>query len=133
MDYAKLKAEITNDPVTLGYAGKTDQQMCDLLNGKTRTRKVALLTPSQILNAIVYSEWTSKSSTQQQVIWNMLGMGSINPWGIEASIFTTVFGAGSATITALSALRNESISRADELGIGEVCVGHINEARAHGG
>ena len=133
MDLAKLKAEITNDPLALGYAGTTDQQICDLLNAKTRSQHVALLTPTQILNAIVYTEWTSKSATQQQVIWNMLGMGALNPWGIEASIFTTVFGAGSATIAALAALRVEAISRAQELDIEIVCAGHINEAKAYGG
>lgn len=133
MDLAKLKAEITDDPVGLGYSGKTDEQVCDLLNSKTRSKHVELLTPTQILNAVVYSEWTVKTATQQQAIWNLLGMGALNPWGVEASIFTTVFGAGSQTIAALAALRVQAISRAEELGIETVAVGHINEARAYGG
>jgi hypothetical protein len=133
MDYAKLKAEITNDPLAIGYASMTDDQICTSLNSKTRSRHVALLTPSQVLNAIVYSEWTPKTTTQQQVIWNMLGMGAINPWGVEANIFTTVFGAASATIAALAALRVETISRAEELGLETVYVGHIIDARAHNG
>ena len=133
MNLAILKAEITNDPVAIGYAGKNDQEICDLLNAKTRSIHVALLTPTEILNAIVYSEWTAKNATQQQVIWNLLGMGAINPWGIEASIFTTVFGAGSATITALAALRIKAISRAEELGLETVYSGHLIDARAFGG
>ena len=133
MNLTILKAEITNDPAGLGYSGKTDDQICALINAKTRSKHVELLTPSQILNAVVYSEWTAKTATQQQVIWNLLGMGSINPWGVEASIFTTVFGAGSATITALAALRVQVISRAEELGLETVYVGHLIDARIHNG
>jgi len=131
MDYAKLKAEITNDPLALGYSGKTDEQVCALINAKTRSKHVELLQPTQILNAVVYAEWTAKTATQQQMIWNLLGMGALNPWGIEATIFTSVFGAGSATITALAAMRVQTISRAEELGIETVYAGHIAEARAY--
>ena len=130
MDYRKLKAEIETDPLSEGYASMTDEQICASLNAETRSAHVAILTPTEIINAIVYSEWTAKTAAQQQVIWNLLGMGQINPWGIEASIFTTVFGAGSATIAALAALRVKKISRAEELGIGRVEVGHLIDARA---
>ena len=41
MDYAKLKAEITTDPLGLGYAGMTDQQVADSLNALTRTLAVS--------------------------------------------------------------------------------------------
>lgn len=34
MNYADLESEITNDPAGLGYAGKTDKQIADLLNQK---------------------------------------------------------------------------------------------------
>ena len=133
MNLAVLKAEITNDPMALGYAGKTAEQICDLLNAKTRSKHVELLQPTQILNSVVYAEWTSKTVTQQQTIWNLLGMGALNPWGIEATIFTAVFGAGSATIMALAALRVQAINRAEELELETVYAGHINEARAYGG
>ena len=130
MDLAKLKAEITNDPQALGYLGKTDEQVCNLLNAETRSRHIELLSPSRILNSLVYSEFTTKTAAQQQLIWNVLHLGDINPWGVEATIFTSVFGAGSETIAALAVLRVEATSRADELGIGRVEVGHLIDAKA---
>ena len=133
MDLAKLKAEITNDPQALGYLGKTDEQVCNLLNAETRSRHIELLSPSRILNSLVYSEFTTKTAAQQQLIWNVLHLGDINPWGVEATIFIAVFGAGSATIAALAAMRVEAISRSTELGIGRVEPGEIVEARAFGG
>ena len=35
INYTNLQAEITNDPLQLGYAGKTDKQKAALLNLKT--------------------------------------------------------------------------------------------------
>ena len=40
-----------------------------------------------------------------------------------------VFGGGSATITALQALRVEAVSRAVELGLGTIYPGHVQNAR----
>ena len=54
---------------------------------------------------------------------------NLNPFGIEATIFNNVFGA-SNTITALQAARIEQISRATELSLGHVKVGHVEMALA---
>jgi hypothetical protein len=61
-------------------------------------------------------------------VWNILHLGNINPFGIEADLMQDIFGA-STTITALQAARKENISRAEELGLGVVGAGQVEEAR----
>ena len=39
---AKLKTNIQTDPAVMGYSGKTDQEVLDLLTAKTRTRNKIL-------------------------------------------------------------------------------------------
>lgn len=40
MDYQALKDEITNDPQAIGYAGKSNAELVDLLNDLNFTKKV---------------------------------------------------------------------------------------------
>jgi len=64
------------------------------------------------------------------LVWNLMHLGELNPFGVEAGLMVDVFGAGSDTITTLSTLRKEAISRATELGLGYVKPGHVEKARA---
>ncbi len=55
----------------------------------------------------------------------------LDPFGREATRFVAIFGTGSATITALKALRVENISRLQQTGInGTVNEHQINRARS---
>lgn len=124
-----LKDEIVNDPLGRGYSTMTDQQIADSINGLTRTRNRNAMTGSEIANQIVVSEFNGLSAAQEQLIWNILHLGELNPFGIETAMFVSVFGIGSATISNLQAARIEAISRADELGLGRIKIGHVEEAR----
>jgi len=86
------------------------------------------MTASEVLNAVDIAEWNSLTDAQRQQIWDVLHIGGINPFGVEAIIFQNVFGT-STTITTLQAARVEQISRATELGLGIVKVGHVGEVR----
>ncbi|HEX9696329.1 MAG TPA: hypothetical protein VGB64_08445, partial [Actinomycetota bacterium] len=59
-----------------------------------------------------------------------LGFGTVNPAGREAEVFVQVFGAGSQTIAALAAARQETVSRATEIGLEAVLPGDIAKTRA---
>jgi hypothetical protein len=124
-----LKTEVATDPLGRGYAGMTDEQVAVDLNTVYRERNKGILTGTQVLNAINKTEFLALSPTKQERIWNVLHLGEINPFGIEAAIFVDEFGGGSTTITTLQALRKESVSRATELGLGKVRVGYVTEAR----
>lgn len=130
MNYTKLKDEITNDPEGIGYAGKTDQEVVDLLNVEDRSRDRTSMTGSEVLNSIVTSEWQSRTDAQKQTVWDIVHLGTINPFGVEQTLFAGAFtGAGGATLTALGDARVETISRATELGLGNVKPGFVQHAR----
>ena len=129
MDIAKLKTELTDDPLTRGYAAMTDAEAAVDLNEVYRTQNKTSLTASEVLNAIVPSAFTALDATVQQCIWDILHIGEINPFGVEATMFSAAFGAGSDTIVALVAMRVEAVSRAVELGLGFIYPGHIENAR----
>ena len=129
MDIAKLKTELTDDPLTRGYAAMTDAEAAVDLNEVYRTQNKTSLTASEVLNAIVPSAFTALDATVQQRIWDILHIGEINPFGVEATMFSAAFGAGSDTIVALVAMRVEAVSRAVELGLGFIYPGHIENAR----
>jgi len=126
----ELIDEIASDPNIVGYSGMTDQQIFDSLTdpstGATRPRPT--MTASEVFNQIDQAELNAKTDAQRLQIFDILHMGEINPFGLEADIFQDVFGA-STTITNLQTSRNEPISRADELGLTGVSVGSIHRAR----
>lgn len=124
-----LKDELVNDPLTRGYSAMTPEEAAANLNTKTRTRLRTSMTSSEVLNQVVVAEFNALTEANKRTIWDILHIGDINPTGVEATIFVNIFGAGSTTISNLSAARTESISRAQELGLGEVKPGHVEEVR----
>ena len=73
MDLALLKTEITTDPAALGYAGKTDEQISNLMNAETGTgsnfeinRKD--VTGAQIAAAMVPSEFTALTASDRAYV-----------------------------------------------------------------
>lgn len=134
MDLVALHNEIVNDPVTLGYAGKTDQQVADLLNSLTtgRTRNRTSVTKNEILAAMRNVDYPT-TSANDQIRWNKLNL-VLSTDTIDASstnirdVFSAIF-AGTATLTALNALATRIVSRAEELGLGPITAGDVQQAR----
>lgn len=131
-DYATLKSEIANDPLARGYSGMTNAAIAASLNTANRTRNRASMTASDVFNAINITEFNALSAANKQTVWDTLHLGTLNPFGVEATIFTNIFGAGSQTVTVLANLRRESISRAQELGLDVASEGLVAEAKAQG-
>lgn len=130
MDIATLRDELTNDPLAVGYAGLTDEQVVTQINTENRSVPRQLMTASEVLNAVDETEYNGLSSANQNRFWQLLAIGDLNPFGVEAQLMTGLFGGGSTTITTLASLRNRTVSRAVELGIGRVYVFHVAKARA---
>ena len=129
MDYAALKAEITDDPLGRGYAGMTDHAIASDLNTVYRNQNRTSLTGSEVINAVTAVEWTALTDTQKQTVWDIVHLGTINPFGVEATLLIEVFGVGSATIAALAEARIIQVSRAAELGLGIVKTGYVQQVR----
>ncbi len=124
-----LKDELVNDPLGRGYSGMTDEQASNSLNVVNRTKNKTSMTGSEVANAVDIGEFNALSAGDEQLIWNVIHIGDIDPFGVEATIFTNVFGMGSATITSLAAARKIPVSRAQELNLGRIGPGLVTEAR----
>lgn len=124
-----LKTELTTDPLGRGYSGMSDEAAADDLNTSYRERNRDTMPSHEVFNAIDKTELNALLATVQQQIWDVLHLGTVNPFGLEADLFVDAFGGGSATITALAAARKESITRATELGLPHIRPGMVEEAR----
>lgn len=125
MSFLELKNEIAQP----AYDGLTDQQIADKVNTDTITENKSLMSSSDVLNAIDKTQWDGLSDIDQRKIWDVLHMGDVNPFGIEAQIFIDVFGAGSATILALQAARKITLTVAKSLGFDSVSDQMVFNAR----
>ena len=125
-----LKNEITTDPLTRGYSGMTDQEIADDVNTEYRSMQLQSMTASEILNNTDKAEYDALIAASKDIYWNLLHMGELNPWGIEADIMVDLFGGGSTTISNLQASRSQPQSRTRELGLPVMCSGFVKDAKA---
>jgi len=127
-----LKTEIDTDPLTRGYAGMNDAAVADSLNNVIdRTLNKTSMSSSEVFNAIDKAELDALTAADESRIWNVLSMGTLNPFGLEADIFVDVFSdVDSPTITALQSAREIDISRGVQLRLGVVREGTVAQARA---
>lgn len=88
------------------------------------------MTGSEIFNSIDASEWGALSTVEQRLIWDIVHLGIINPFGVEADLIIEVFPNGGATLTTLATIRQDTVSRAIEQGLGVPTAGDIERARA---
>lgn len=88
------------------------------------------MTGSEILQSINAGEWAALTNAQQQLVWDIVHLGTINPFGVEATLITGVFPDGGLTLVALAAARQELVSQATKLGLGRPTAGEIERARA---
>lgn len=126
-----LVDELTNDPLALGYTAMTNLEIITSLNDETRSKDKAFISTSEILEAIEPTALVSLTNAKATRVWGVLGMNSVDPFGVTADVLIDAFGSGSVTILALGVLRVELISRAAELGYpSKVKEGHVEMARA---
>jgi hypothetical protein len=152
MNYAALRAELLTDPLTLGYAGLSDVQASARLNATDtgRTRRRADVASSEIAQAILVADYTALggnptaaalSTERRYLAWLALIAAAptvrlLNDDGSNTPVIDNLmamFPAGSGTRTRLQALATDTISRADELGLGAVAPGDVALARSKDG
>ncbi len=124
-----IRAEITDDPLLLGYTGMTDQEVTDSLNALTRERAVESLSSADIYDAIDPTEYTVLSSTEKAMLSDIFSLSEVRVQGNTRDVIVGIFPGGGTTLTNLTALLTTPISRATELSVGVVKIGHVIEAR----
>ena len=139
-----LKDDLAGDPEGWGYNGPgvfnpgpgpmSDQEATDVLNTihpapDTRTRNRTSMSGRQVRAEVVDAEYDALTAEKKSQFLALTASGDLDPFGLGANVIKDIFGGGSATLTALQAARVESITRAQELGLGIVKPGHVEEAR----
>lgn len=139
MDYKALQQEINADPVTLGYAGKSDAQIATILNdGTLRSVNRDIVQGYEIVGCIVSADLSAIPNTiagQMMITRLMLicsASGGVNIRNANTrQILTDLFSSASAaTKNALLALQAQTVSRATELGLGAVSVVDVTRAKS---
>ena len=129
MDYVALAAELTAGHPDTGPYDADDGIAAEQLNTLNRTRNRGTMSATEVLNAADAAELSALSDTALQIFMGLLGMGSLDPFGREAIIVSRLFGSGSVTVSTLATARVEEVSRAEELGLGVMKAGYVQQAR----
>lgn len=129
MDIAALAAELATGHPGTGAYSVDDVVATNQLNAVNRTKDKASMTGSEIINALDKTEYLALSDTDKDRIWQVCHLGTVNPFGVEAEIFVDIFGSDSNSIAALQEARKDDVSRAIEIELGFVFLGHIENAR----
>jgi len=139
MDIFALRDEITNDPLGRGYSGMSDGEIAIDINTEYRSWNRISMLGSEIWENTNLAEFgalldgadtAGKNERNEKQEWlSFCAIDSHDPFGLSVQFVIGLFGAGSVTVTNLSAARVETISRGYELGLGYVKVGHVEMAR----
>ena len=116
-----LKDEIQNDPLARGYLGMTDVEVAESLNTVNREVNKESISASEIFNALDRSEFIALSAANKARVDRVMSLG--NPILIQGNVkdeLMDVFIAGSQTRANLAAVIKIPVSRAREIGIGNI-------------
>ena len=132
MNYAALTAELAAGHPSTGVYSADAQTAANEINAANITRIKASMTGEEVFQATVMSEYKALGADKKAQWLAFTNRDSINPeaGGRAQEIVVDIFGAGSQTVAALAAARNETVSRATVLGLGRVRAGDIIVARS---
>lgn len=129
MNYLELKTELDAGHPDTGAYDANNLLAADQLNTANRTVDRSVLTGDDLFTATVAAEFAALTD-HKQAVWISFCSKDINPFASANVAFVQwVFGAGSATVTALAVIRTETKSRAFELDFGVVREGDVEYAR----
>ena len=125
-----LNTELTTDSLSRGYSGMTDEQVMVDINTVYRTQIKDFLTGDEIFTSTDETEFTGLSDANKTLWVSFTSKDSIDPGNSANVAFVNyVFGGGSTTLSNLSTLRLENVSRGQELFGRDIVVGDVQHAR----
>lgn len=124
-----LRDELSNDPLGRGYDTMSDSEAAADLNSVYRTRQKASVSGGEVWDRTDPAEFSALVLDLQSKWQRLCAVDSFDPYGPAEELAVDVFGSGSTTISNLADFRVEDISRAAELGLGEVLSQDVHKAR----
>ena len=130
MDYIALKAELDAGHPDTGAYSVDNATAAAELNAVNRTVPRGSMNGDEIFAATDNAEFAGLTDHKQQLWVSFTSKDIINAYdATNIDFLDYIFGAGSTTKTVLAGLRTEAISRANEIGIGEVDEWKVEYAR----
>jgi len=129
MTWEALRAELNGSHPVTGAYSVDDEEAAAQLNVINISRNRTSMTGREVADEIVNADYDALSEGNKTKVLALVASDTLDPFGFGANTVKDIFGAGSATLTALALARVETISRAVELGLGEVTPGRVEEAR----
>lgn len=124
-----LRAELDGShPVTGAYSAdnKIAASQLNIVNiNCNRTN----MSGREVADEIVAADYDALTEENKMKVLALVASDTLNPFDFGANVIKDIFGVGSDTLVALSLARVKTISRAIELGLGEVNPGRVEEAR----
>lgn len=122
VNHVALKAELLADPSALGYAAMigagNHAGLAAALNmvRQAITIKRDIIPAHELFEAVVATDYTALSAAERTRLQMILSMGSVNVSGDNTRAqLAAMFGAGTATRTAILAIIDRKGSRAEQL------------------
>ena len=120
MNYQLLKSEMDTDPLVRGYASMTDQQVADSLNTVDRQVNIETLSGGDIYECLDLAEFAALTPDDRTRVDRVLSLDSVKIQGNAKTELASIFGSITSTRAALLAKIKRSVSRAEEIGVGNV-------------
>ena len=122
----KLCDEIEIDPLGRGYAGMSVEQISADLQTSYRTRWKACVDGNLLRDQITGSDWDGiPTDTLRDRLIAVL-VGCVNPQGFARTRVIEILGSG-ASLSNMAAIAQDSITRAEDIGVSDVRPGVIQE------
>ncbi|MEE8598019.1 MAG: hypothetical protein V3S69_00605 [Dehalococcoidales bacterium] len=133
-----IRDELDIDPAVLGYAAPNAGVEADaiadlaLMSAVGQTVDVPTLSGSQLFEAIDDTEWQALTVDEKTDVQFVVSLGDniqIAPGTKARAMMARALAGSTASLAALGVLGSKTVSRAEELGFGQVHIGDIQHAR----
>ena len=126
---AIIKAELTSDPLSRGYAAMSDQEAAAAINANDREPERDNVTAGVLMSALVLTEYNALAAIERRYFDLLVSAGSVELNPTVRQQIRALFPAGSGTRAGIMKALRRVGSRADELGIGNVTPSDIADAK----
>ena len=129
MDLAALKTEITSDPATIGYAGKSHEEIAALINRSQRTMNREQFSGADLascLDPVEFAALTAVQRTWLQMLTTANGLLTL--YASLRQDIRAVLATATKSLAKFNNTINRAGSRAEELSLGAVTTSDVADA-----